>query len=103
MRSVAVGGLVLVLAGATACGQERSLPMERETFVEVMVALRRVANEPGIDQVTFERRKTEILASAGVTEQELQAYARAAPRRPGELAEAYDSISARLQRYQEPE
>jgi hypothetical protein len=104
MRSVAVVVLVLALPWAAACRrQSASLPMEQETFVEVMVALRRAANELGSEQSLFEQRKAEILATAGVTEAELRAYAREAPRRPAELAEAYDSIAAQLQRYQEPE
>jgi len=99
------GAAVLVFAATcllAGCGREAALPLEQEQFVEVMVSLRRASQESSSPS-DFEARKRVILQKAGVTEDQLRAYARAAPRDPRALAEAYDSIAARLQRYHEPE
>jgi len=84
------------------CGRQPPLPLEQEQFVEAMVALRRAALETP-DQGQFEARKQAILQQAGITEEQLRAYGRQAPRNPKALVEAYDSINARLQRFHEPQ
>jgi hypothetical protein len=100
------GLAVLVLATACSLGgcrrEEPAAPMERTTFVEVMVSLRRAALQSS-SQEDFESRKQAILREARVTEDQLRAYARLGARDGPALADAYDTISARLQRYQEPE
>lgn len=100
-RGVAL--IMLILAFTTAgCRQEPAAPLEREKFVEVMVALRQAALE-GPAQEDFETRKQAILEREGVSEDQLRAYARWGTRNGRALSEAYDSIAARLQRFHEPE
>jgi hypothetical protein len=93
--------LVLVWSGA-GCRREPAAPLPQETFVEVMVALRQAAQQSS-GQADFEARKEVILKRARVTEVQLRAYARSAPRDPRALSTAYDSIAARLERFHEPE
>jgi hypothetical protein len=94
--------LLVAAAVSLSCRREPAAPLAQETFVEVMVALRRASTESA-DQADFEARKQVILERAGVTEDELRAYARRASRDARALSDAYDSISARLQRLSEPE
>jgi len=97
-----LAALAVAVLCAAGCSREAALPLEQEKFVEVMVSLRRAALESS-GQEEFETRKQSILKQAGVTEQQLQAYAREAPRDPRGLSTAYDSITARLGRLSEPE
>ena len=94
--------LVAAAVGLVSCRREPAAPLAQETFIEIMVSLRRASTESA-DQADFEARKQVILERAGVTEDELRAYARRAPRDARALSDAYDSISARLQRFSEPE
>jgi len=101
MRGVAA--LVLILAlPVWGCERETAAPLGQDTFVEVMVSLRRASREAE-GQEDFEARKAEILRQAGVTDADMRAYARIAAGNAPELAEAYDSIAARLQRYEQPD
>ena len=100
LRRVAALGVALV--AALGCRHEATLPLEQEKFVEVMVELRRAAQESS-GQEEFETRKQAILEDAGVSEAQLRAYARQAPRDPAALSTTYDSINARLERFHEPE
>jgi len=101
LRGVVVLALAAVWAGG--CSRPTPLPMEREKFVEVMVALRRAALEADTDRGEFDTRKAAILKEAGVTEQQLRDYASQAPRDARALSETYDSIVAQVQRFHEPE
>jgi hypothetical protein len=98
-----LGGLALVLACLFGgCGRQPAAPLEQEKFVQVMVSLRRAALESG-SRADFEAKKQAILQRAGVTDAQLRAYGRYAPRDPRGASEAYESIAARLQRFHEPE
>ncbi|NJD10218.1 MAG: hypothetical protein FIB01_07170 [Gemmatimonadetes bacterium] len=99
------GTAVVALAAAcllAGCQRQQALPLEQEEFVQVMVALRRAALETP-DQSQFDAKKQAILGRARITEDQLRAYARQATRDPRALADAYDSINTRLQRFHEPQ
>jgi hypothetical protein len=91
-RFAAVGVLLL---SACRAGSAPVEPMPRATFVEVIVALRRAANET-TSQPEFETRKASILEKAGVTEAELLEYVRAHERDIEMMASVWDSIEVRL-------
>jgi hypothetical protein len=76
-------------------GTEAVEPMPRDTFIGVMVELRRAASEAG-SQAEFDVRKAEILARANVTDSTLTAYVRAHARELDHMAEVWDSVHARL-------
>lgn len=89
--SAVVAALVLV-----GCRDEQPVgPMPRETFIEVMVELRRVVAE-NPTQAEFEARKAEILEEANVTDSALVEYARVHGRELEHMAEVWDSVNARL-------
>ena len=92
-------GIVVVVGGLCWCGCERgpSLPLRQETFVSVMVELRKASSEVGPGPA-FDVKRAEILRKAGVTEAELEAHARALQAHPDELREAFDSMKAGMQR-----
>jgi hypothetical protein len=70
-------------------------PVSRTTFVEVIVALRRAANETP-SQPAFETRKASILEEAGVTEADLLEYVRTHAGELEMMASVWDSIEVRL-------
>lgn len=70
-------------------------PMPRETFIHVMVELRRAAQESP-SQAEFEARKEAILAEAGVSDSALVAFVRAHEGRLDYLSALWDSVDARL-------
>lgn len=92
-------GVVLVSAGLMLCGCGRgpSLPLPQETFVSVMVELRKASSQVGPGPA-FDVKREQILAKAGVTEAELEAHARALQAHPEALREAFDSIRVAMQR-----
>ncbi|MCI0434625.1 MAG: hypothetical protein L0271_13440 [Gemmatimonadetes bacterium] len=87
--------LVLAIGGLIACRAERTQVIDRDTFVDVMVALRREAVAT-LDSLAFDARREEILASAGVTDSALFAFVRAMEREPAGMAEIWDDIDARV-------
>lgn len=80
-----------------ACGRaEPAAPtIETETFVEVMVSLRRASIDlPGQD--AFIERRDEILRDAGVTDSALVAFVRVHGSDPARMAVIWDSVAARV-------
>lgn len=69
--------------------------MSRETFVEVMVELRKAALQD-TSQSAFEVSRTRILERAGITDSLLLEYVRLHASRVEVLAEIWDSVDARL-------
>lgn len=92
-------GVVVVSVVMVLCSCERgpSLPLSQETFVSVMVELRKASSQVGPGPA-FEVKREEILRKAGVTEAQLEAHARALQAYPEALREAFDSIRAGMQR-----
>lgn len=87
--------LLLILLLATSCRQTTTEPvMSRDTWVDVVVALRRASLE-GLSIEEFEARKTEILAQAGVTDSMLVAYVRSQPT-ASDLAELWERVNEKL-------
>lgn len=70
-------------------------PMARETFIDVMVELRRASSQ-NLTQEEFEARKGEILTEANVTDSVLVEYARVYGGQLEHMAEVWDSVNARL-------
>lgn len=93
----AVIGAVAV-AGQFGCGSAApNEPMTRDTFVEVMVDLRRAAAESASQQ-EFEARRSEILRQAGVSDSALLEYTRVHAGELDYMSALWDSIDARLSR-----
>ncbi|MGH7505636.1 MAG: hypothetical protein ACRELX_08280 [Longimicrobiales bacterium] len=89
-------GALLALVLVAGCGDaEPAAAMTRETFVDVIVALRE-ANRDAPDARTFEARKQEILEQAGVSDSALVRFARVRADDLAFMAEAWDSIARRL-------
>lgn len=66
--------------------------MSDDTFVDVMVALRRAAAEHPGDASAFDAAKANILAQAGVTDSLLYAYVDLHGRDPSQLADIFEAI-----------
>jgi hypothetical protein len=78
--------LLGALALAPACTDRRQEPpIPDDTFVEVMIALRRAALLHADDAAAFEAEKAAILARAQVTDSTLQRYVRVRAREPQQL------------------
>lgn len=93
----AVTGAVLV-AGLLACGGAApNEPMTRDTFVQVMVDLRRAA-AAAASQEEFAARRAEILRQAGVSDSALLEYTRVHAGELDHMSALWDSIDARLSR-----
>ncbi len=93
--------VVLLLAG---CGPERAEPpVADETFVDVMVALRRAAAEHSGGAPAFNEAREQILADAGVTDSLLYAYVEARADDPGGLGSVFDDIRDALRERPETE
>jgi len=92
-------GTLLILAacvGPAGCRERASAAvLDRETFIEVMVALRREA-VASPDSLVFDARRGEILANAGVTDSALYGFVRAMERHPDEMSTIWDAIDARV-------
>ena len=97
MKHVVLILVVLCCGGAfgVSCGGAApSEPMSSETFIEIVVSLRRAAYQATPEQ--FEASKAEILSEHGVTDSMLTAYVQRHGRDIPMMAEIWDSIDARL-------
>jgi len=91
-------GTVLLAGSVFAAGcRQRAIGsmMDREAFIEVMVALRKEA-VASPDSLVFDARRAAILADAGVTDSALYGFVRAMERRPDEMSAIWDVIDARV-------
>lgn len=96
------GTIARFMAGVTAllvvqgCSESVEVPsVEPETYVEVMVALRRAHNETS-SVAEFEQRREQILRDASLTDSMLVQWVRARGTDVGFMAELWDSINTRL-------
>lgn len=79
---------------AAACGNEPEAPIDRQTFEDVMVELRKAVEDA--DSAAFAERRREILESAGVTDSALLAFVRIHEVDLEYMAEVWESIDARV-------
>jgi hypothetical protein len=88
----------IVVVGPLACGEAApNEPVTRDTFVQVIVDLRRAAAGASSQQ-EFEARRAEILRQAGVSDSALVEYARVHAGELDYMSAVWDSIDARLSR-----
>jgi hypothetical protein len=94
MNRVLVGILSATLlscgAGAETTG------MTSDSFIEVMVELRRTANQAAGDTIAFVARREQILLEAGITEEQLREYVEAHGRDVEHMARIWEAINTRL-------
>jgi hypothetical protein len=92
--------LALVLAGCGDLGPqaERQKTLTVAQFVDVIVALREADRQADPDSaaVEYERRRPEILAEHGVTEEQLREFVDRNQARIDRMAAVWDTISRRL-------
>jgi hypothetical protein len=67
-----------------------------DSFVQVMVELRRAANQAAGDTTAFAARREQILLDAGVTEEQLQDYVETHGRNVEHMARLWETINTRL-------
>jgi hypothetical protein len=85
--------LLVSLAGCERASEPAGLPQSR--FIDVMVELRKAAR--GVqDTAVFAARRQQVLADAGVTEEQLRAYLTTHIRDLDHLAAVWESINVRL-------
>jgi hypothetical protein len=85
-----------LLCFAMACERDpRGPQLDPETFIDVMVELRR-AHERGGSTAEFEARRDSILQEAGVTDSTLVQWVRTRQADVGFLTALWDSVNARL-------
>lgn len=97
---------ILATTALAACGDREPTGGEVRIgagqFVEIIVALRTAEREvertvpPDSVQPAFARRKSEILARHGVTEEDVRAFVERHHARPGFMVEVWDTIAQRL-------
>jgi hypothetical protein len=94
MNRVLVGILSAVLLSCSPGAD--STVVSSDSFIQVMVDLRRAANEAAGDTAAFAARREQILLDAGVTEEQLHAYVEAHGRDVGHMARVWETINSRL-------
>ena len=95
-RAARATAAFLLAVTAAACTREASAPqLEPETYVDVMVALRR-AHRQTASAAEFQTRREQILREAGVTDSLLVEWVRTRGTDVELLASLWDSINARL-------
>lgn len=87
--------LIGLFAAGSCRGEQPVEPMPQETFVEVIVELRRAVTQ-NPTQAEFEARKAEILEEANVTDSALVEYARVHGHQLDHMAQVWDSVNAKL-------
>ncbi|HSM06785.1 MAG TPA: hypothetical protein VK858_19320 [Longimicrobiales bacterium] len=89
---------LLIAAGTTACGpDDGAMPetLDRETFVAVMVELRKAALAES-DATLRPSEREQILGGHGVTEEDLLTFAEVHGQDPTYMAEVWRDIETRL-------
>jgi hypothetical protein len=90
-----MAGIAALLVVPGCSGSVEGPSVEPETYIEVMVALRRAHNETS-STAEFEQRREQILRDASVTDSMLVQWARARGLDAGFMAQLWDSINTRL-------
>lgn len=95
-RAILIAAIFAGSVTSTGCSEAQPVePMSRETFIEVVVALRQ-ANREETSADAFLERKREILEQAGVTDSGVVEYARIHESDIAFMAATWDSIARRL-------
>jgi hypothetical protein len=87
-----VSGLLIMTGG---CGPPAAAPIGRDEFIDVMVELRKAAQQHRTE-VAFDARKAVILRAAGVTDSALLAFVRAHEADPAFMSSVWEAIDARV-------
>jgi hypothetical protein len=94
MNRVLVG---ILSAALLSCGTGADTTgVTSDSFVQVMVELRRAANQAAGDTAAFAARREQILLGAGVTEEQLHEYVEAHGRNVEHMARIWETINTRL-------
>jgi hypothetical protein len=90
--------LVLAFAAALSACDARgdATGIATDDFIDVIVELRRASENTLEDTAAFAVRRDRILAEAGVTVEDLQAYVEAHGRDVEHMARVWETINARL-------
>jgi hypothetical protein len=99
MNRVLVGILSAVLLSCSP-GADSAI-VTSDSFIQVMVDLRRAANQAAGDTAAFAARREQILLDAGVTEEQLHAYVEAHGRDVEHMARVWETINTRLSQLEE--
>jgi hypothetical protein len=83
---------VLVLSSPACERQAEPSPMPDETFIQVMVDLRRAAAVTSSDTSAFEAMRDSILRSAGVSDSALYAWVNATSHDPERMGRVFEEI-----------
>jgi len=86
---------ILLLVGASACRPAGPEGLDRDTFIDVVVELRKAAREYP-DSSTFDIRKSAVLREAGVTDSTLAEFIRIHNADTRFMAAVWDSIDRRV-------
>jgi hypothetical protein len=86
---------IVLFVGAFACRPAEPEGLDRDTFVDVIVALRKAAREFP-DSTTFDVRKAALLREAGVTDSTLAAFIRIHNGDARFMAAVWDSIDRKV-------
>jgi hypothetical protein len=99
MNRILVG---ILSAALLSCGTgAETTGVTSDSFIEVMVELRRTANQAAGDTVAFAARRVQILLDAGTTEEKLREYVEAHGRNVEHMARIWEAINTRLSHLEE--
>jgi hypothetical protein len=86
--------VAVLLAGCAGGGEGSTLDTDR--FVDVIVELRTAAIDLRHDPPAYDQRKESILADAGVTEEQLQAYVEHHGTDLAHMADVWRTVNTRM-------
>jgi hypothetical protein len=94
MNRVLVG---ILSAALLSCGTgAETTGVTSDSFIQVMVELRRTASQAAGDTVAFAARREQILLDAGVTEEQLREYVEAHGHNVEHMARIWETINTRI-------
>jgi hypothetical protein len=96
-RPLVGASLLFLTVLAATCGRGPTAPVDTDTFVDAVVALR-VAAARAEAPDDFVRRRPEILAELGVAEEDLRAYVEAWAHHPAHMAGVWTAVRDALRR-----
>jgi hypothetical protein len=88
--------LALLLGVLHACARDDGAGLSTDRFVDVIVELRRAAEETRATPADFTARRDQILRDASVTEEELRAYVERHGRDVAHMATVWETVNRRL-------